>query len=197
METRFRIPQRIVFLAAVIVLAAFPLATPATAQNITTTGATIVGRVTDKSQGVLPGVTVTATSPALQVQQVTAVTNEVGEYRLTPLPIGTYTVQYALGGFLTVRREGIRLTAGFTAKLDVVMNVGQLEETVTVKGTAPVVDVASTTITTHVTKEVLDAIPTGRNAYTGLLELAPGARTTAIDVGGVRSARHPGSSTSE
>src|SRR5215510_14559726 len=67
--------------------------------------ASIIGQVKDESGGVLPGVTVTATSPALQVPQMTDVTNERGEYRITALPIGTYTVEYMLPGFVTVRRE--------------------------------------------------------------------------------------------
>ena len=67
----------------------------------------IVGLVTDGSGGVLPGVTVTATSPSLQMPQVTAITDERGDYRLTPLPIGTYAVEYTLTGFQTVRREGL------------------------------------------------------------------------------------------
>ena len=62
----------------------------------------ILGQVTDESGGILPGVTVTAASPSLQVQQVTAVTNERGEYRLIPLPIGTYSVEYTLGGFQVI-----------------------------------------------------------------------------------------------
>ena len=100
----------------------------------------ITGLVTDESGAVLPGVTVTATSPALQVPSVVAVTDEQGDYRLTPLPIGTYTVEYTLSGFQTVRREGVRLTVGFTARIDVPMKVGSLEETITVSGAAPVVD---------------------------------------------------------
>src|SRR6185295_12885630 len=76
----------------------------------------ILGTVTDESGGILPGVTVTATGPALQVPSMISITDERGEYRLTPLPIGTYTVEYALSGFQTVRREGIILTASFVAK---------------------------------------------------------------------------------
>jgi hypothetical protein len=78
-------------LFALGLLVLVPLAGTASAQE-----ATIIGQVTDGSGGVLPGVTVTATSPALQVPQVTDVTNERGEYRLTPLPIGTYEVDYVL-----------------------------------------------------------------------------------------------------
>ena len=86
--------------------------------------ASIIGQVTDESGAVLPGVTVTATSPALQVPQVIAVTNEQGEYRLTPLPIGTYAVEYELPGFGTLRREDLRLTAGFVARVDVQLKIG-------------------------------------------------------------------------
>ena len=96
--------------------------------------ASITGVVRDSSGAVLPGVTVTATSPALQVKQVVDVTNENGEYRLTPLPLGTYSVEYTLQGFQTLRRTELRLTAGFTAKLDVVMRIRELSETITVSG---------------------------------------------------------------
>ena len=99
--------------------------------------ASINGRVTDESGAVLPGVTVTATSPALQVPSMVAVTDERGDYRLTPLPIGTYTVEFTLSGFQAVRREGIRLTVGFSAKIDLQLKVGSLEETITVSGATP------------------------------------------------------------
>src|SRR5262249_62171967 len=79
--------------------------------------ASIIGQVTDESGAVLPGVTVTASSPALQVQTITSVTNERGEYRLSPLPIGTYEVVYTLSGFQTVRQQNIRLTDGVVANL--------------------------------------------------------------------------------
>ena len=87
--------------------------------------ATINGQVTDESGAVLPGVTVTATSPVLQVAQVVTATDQEGRYRLTPLPIGTYNVTFELAGFKTVRREEIRLTVGFTARVDAAMSVGE------------------------------------------------------------------------
>src|ERR1700674_1607929 len=99
----------------------------------------IIGQVTDESGGVLPGVTVTATGPALQVPDVTTVTDERGEYRLTPLPIGTFEVVYSLSGFQAIRREGLRLTVGFVAKVDVVLKVGALAEAVPVTGRGAVV----------------------------------------------------------
>ena len=138
--------------------------------------AVILGRVTDESGAVLPGVTVTATSPSLQVPQMLAATDERGEYRLSSLPIGTYTVVYALEGFEGVRREDLRMTIGFQAKVDIVMKVGTLSESVTVSGAAPVVDVTSTTSRTQLTRETLELIPTGRNSIVGLMIQAPGAR---------------------
>ena len=83
------------------------------------TGNSIIGQVTDQSGAVLPGVTVTATSPALQVPQVTTITNEVGEYRLAPLPIGVFEVAFELAGFRPAQRQNVRLTVGFTARIDV------------------------------------------------------------------------------
>ena len=124
----------------------------------------------------MPGVTVTATSPALQVPQVVAVTNERGEYRLSPLPIGTYVVEYTLEGFQPVRQEQLRLTIGFQARVDVSLKVATLAESVTVSGVAPVVDVTSTTARTQLTRETLELIPTGRNSIVAVMVQAPGAR---------------------
>jgi hypothetical protein len=143
----------------------------------------IIGQVTDESGAVLPGVTVTATSPALQVPSVVSVTDERGDYRITPLPIGTYNVEYTLSGFQTVRREGVRLTVGFTARIDIPLKVGSLEETITVSGAAPVVDTQSTAATTQFTRETIELLPTSRNGIVSLLAQAPGVRTLR-DVGG-------------
>ena len=153
---------------------------PAAAQE---TPAGIIGRVTDASGGVLPGVSVTATSPSLQGPQVIDVTNEKGEFRLTPLPIGTYDVSYALSGFQTVRREGLRLTTGFVARADAELKLGSLEETITVSGASPVVDATSTSSATEFTKETLELTPTGRSGLVSLLAQTPGVRGNQ-DVGG-------------
>ena len=144
--------------------------------------ASIIGQVKDESGAILPGVTVTASSPALQVREVMDVTNTQGEYRLTPLPIGTYSVVYTLQGFQTVRREDVRLTAGFTARLDITLKVGALSESVTVTGQAPVVDATSTTTRTQLTRETLELIPTSRAGLQSVLMQAPGARTN-LDTG--------------
>jgi carboxypeptidase family protein/TonB-dependent receptor-like protein len=154
-------------------------ALPAAAQQ----QAGIIGQVSDEAGLVMPGVTVTATSPALQVPSVQGVTDERGEYRIAPLPIGTYTVEYTLSGFQTVRQEGVRLTVGFTARIDISLKVGALQESITVSGQAPVVDTTSTTATTQFTRETLEALPTSRNGIVSLLSQAPGVRTLR-DVGG-------------
>jgi len=136
----------------------------------------VVGQVTDDGGLAVPGVTVTASSPALQVREVTTVTDQRGEYRLTPLPIGTYTVTYALTGFNTVRRENIRLGVGFVATLNVKMELGGLEETITVSGASPTVDVTSTATTTRITRETLELLPSNRNGVLSMMSQAPGLR---------------------
>jgi outer membrane receptor protein involved in Fe transport len=180
MGRRVRVSRWLVCFLALAIVGPASAARPAIAgQN----EAGIVGQVTDESGAVLPGVTVTAISPALQLPQVVGVSNERGEYRLSPLPVGTYVVEYSLTGFQTIRREGLRLTVGFTARLDIILKVGTLAETVTVSGAAPVVDTASTSSATQLVREALELIPTSRNGYSGLLNQAPGTRGV-IDVGG-------------
>ncbi len=134
--------------------------------------------MTDQSGAVLPGVTVTATSPALQVPQVTDVTNELGEYRLAPLPIGVYQVAFDLSGFRPAQRQDVRLTVGFTARIDVSLGLATVAETVTVSGAAPVVDVTSTTGSTLLTQGDARAhAHDAAMALMSLLTLAPGVRT--------------------
>src|SRR5262245_29696049 len=145
--------------------------------------AAIVGQVQDESGAALPGVTVTAKSPALQLPEVTAITDGRGEYRLTTLPIGSYTVTYELPGFQGLRREDIRLTTGFTARVDVVLKVGAVAESITVSGASPIVDVTATATSTRLTQEILETTPTGRVGFFALLQQAPGVRNS-IDIGG-------------
>ena len=104
-----------VIVGLVSVIGLCSLAVPTAAGQGAASAGGIIGQVTDGTGAVLPGVTVTATSPALQVPSVVTVTDAQGDYRLTPLPIGTYTVTYELAGFQNLRREGVRLTVGFVA----------------------------------------------------------------------------------
>ncbi len=139
----------------------------------------ITGVVRDASGAVLPGVTVEAASPALIEKTRSAVTDGEGVYRVIDLRPGLYSVTFALSGFSSVRREGIELPASFTATVSVEMKVGSLEETVTVSGQAPLVDVSNTASRTVVSKEVIDALPAARIA-TALTSLLPGAVTLGL-----------------
>src|SRR5437868_9521416 len=94
----------------------------------------IAGVVRDSSGAVLPGVTIEAASPALIEKVRTVVSDEKGEYKILDLPGGVYAVTFTLTGFTTVKREGLELTANFTANVPVELRVGQLQETVTVSG---------------------------------------------------------------
>ena len=166
----------------VVTAALVVLPTLAAAQAAQAT-ATIFGQVTDESGATLPGVTVTLRSPALQVPSMSAVTDDRGEYRLTPLPIGIYSVEYELSGFQTLRLSEIRLNAGFSAKLDQSMKIGALAETVTVSGQTPLVDVTQASTATTLETTALELIPSGTNGIVGFLAHVPGAQTN-IEVGG-------------
>ena len=163
-------------------LSLFLPAAPATAGQGAANPAGITGVVTDNTGAVLPGVTITATSPALQVASVTTVSNERGEYRLTPLSIGLYTVLFELTGFQSVRREGVRLTVGFVARIDSEMNVGGVAETITVSGASHLVDTTSTATSTELTSEQLEVLPTSRDGLKAFLHQVPGVRTN-LEIG--------------
>ena len=172
-----------VAIAVVAVLATLPAAAPARAQSATNS-AGIEGRVTDESGGALPGVAVNIASAALQARQMEAVTDQNGRYRFSTLPGGEYTATYALTGFRTVVRQQLKLDAGFVATVDIKMALGAVEETLTVVGESPLVDVRSTTEATNIKKELMETIPTSR-AYADVGKLAPGVRLSGLpDVGG-------------
>ncbi len=135
--------------------------------------ATITGTVKDASGAVLPGVSVEAASSALTEKVRSVVTDGTGQYRIVSLPPGTYTVTVALQGFNTVKREGIALSGTLTATIDVDLRVGSLEETVTVLGESPIVDVQSARRQQVIDGDVLQQIPTSRS-YNNVLQLVPG-----------------------
>src|SRR5437773_4759513 len=140
----------------------------------------LAGSVKDRSGAVRPGVTVEASSPALIEKVRAAVTDGAGQYKITALRPGTYTVTFTLPGFAVVKRENVELTSDFTATINGELRVGAVAETITVSAESPVVDTQSITTRTVMTREVLDAIPTGRNIQAvGIM--IPG---TTIAVGG-------------
>ena len=142
----------------------------------------MVGQVTDNTGGALPGVTVEASSPALIEGRRVAATDGQGRYGIVDLRPGTYEVTFTLAGFSTVVRDGLALPSDFAMTIDVQMLVGALEETVTVTGEAPIVDVQQAQRTQVIPREVIDAVPTGRSWQTRVA-LMPGVRTS-LDIGG-------------
>jgi hypothetical protein len=140
--------------------------------------------VTDESKSALPGVTVTVTGPALQVSQLVQVTDARGEYEIKDLPAGTYQVVFELPGFARLIRQGIQLTTGFVARIDPALKIASVEETVTVTGQSPLVDVETTRGGATVSKDVLTAIPNNRN-YQDIQNLTPGMVTVVPPQPGV------------
>jgi hypothetical protein len=123
---------------ALVATVAFAASAFAQGGGASSTG-TIQGRVADAQGAVLPGVTVTATSPAL-IQPQTTVTSETGNYRFPAVPPGTYELTFELAGFNSLKRSGISITLGFTAQVNVELALATLQETVTVSGSSPVID---------------------------------------------------------
>src|SRR6266511_1479265 len=128
--------------ATFAVTACLSVASFAAAQNITSSS--IDGAVIDESNAALPGVTVTISSPALQVPSMTMVTDGQGRYRFIDLPRGTYRLRRELPGFEPFVREGLEVNAGFAARVNATLKVGSLQETVTVSGAGPVIDLTTT-----------------------------------------------------
>ena len=170
-----------------LVLAALLLPAAAMAQSVA--AGTISGVVRDASGGLLPGVTVEAASPALIEKVRTAVTDGQGVYRIIDLRPGTYSVTFTLTGFSTVRREGVELTTGFTATVNADLAVGDVQETITVSGAAPLVDTQNVSQQSVFSREVTENIPLGSNIR-NYATLLPGAVLTGgvtQDVGGGKS----------
>ncbi len=151
---------------------------------------TIQGRVSDAQGAVLPGVTVTATSPALLGAQTT-ITSETGNYRFPAVPPGNYEISYELAGFNTLKRSGISITLGFTANVNVELALATLQETVTVSGASPVIDTSATRIQQNFKMEQLQSIPNGRDMW-ALLAVTPSVTMARIDVGGNRAGTQTG-----
>lgn len=173
-----RSKRGVVSAAALAVL----LSAPWDAGAQTTDRAGIEGKVIDQGGGVLPGVTVTIESPALLGGARTAVTDAGGRYRFAALPAGTYQVTYELAGFAPFKRE-VRLDTGFVATLNETLQVGAIEESVTVTAESPVVDIRTTSVSTNLAEEALEQLPTSRSMWQAM-NLAPGIRVSGVDVGG-------------
>jgi hypothetical protein len=150
----------------------------------------VAGVVQDTSGAVLPGVTVEASSPVLIEKIRTVVSDGQGRYSIVDLRRGTYVVTFSLPGFVTVVREGIELTAGFTATVNAEMRIGAVEETVTVTGASPLVDVQNVRQQQVVSSELLDSLPTSSKNLSTLqnviVGLSNGSALSATNVGGAK-----------
>ena len=158
------------------------LARPAAAQFVST--ASIDGTVTDPSGAALPGVSVTLKSSSLQVPQLDTVTNSEGLYRFTQLPAGSYQVHFVLSGFQSVSRDDLQIGAGFAAKLDMTLKIGAVEETITVSGASPIVDVSSTSGAQTLNPDMVNKLIPGSRMYGDMARMIPGlVSTSAPNIG--------------
>ena len=150
--------------------------------------ASIAGVVKDASGAVLPGVTVEASSPVLIEKTRAVVTDGSGQYKIVDLRPGAYSVAFTLAGFGTVKREGVELSGDNTVSINIELKVGAVEESITVTGETPTVDVQSSRQTRTIDADTITAIPTARQFYSvGLLIPAVGlaGTTRGQDVGGI------------
>jgi carboxypeptidase family protein len=175
-------------LAASVILLAFGLA-PAVAQTGQVFGE-LDGKVVDAQGAVLPGVTVTLSGPAIMGSQ-TAVTNERGLYRFPGVNTGTYTLKFELAGFSPLVREGIVVPVRLTVTVDASLKIASLQETVTVSGSSPTVDVENTKVGARLDHEILNAVPTSRTIF-GSTTVLPGMTMARQDPGGLNAATSTG-----
>ena len=172
--------QRFIRAFCAVLAFAFFMPSAAWAQSV------FAGTVKDSSGAVMPGVTVEAASPALIEKVRSAVTDENGVYRIIDLRPGVYTLTFTLPGFNTVTRDGLELGSNFTATINVELSVGTLQESITVSGASPVVDVQSNVKQQVLSRDVLDAVPTAKTIQ-GLGQLVVGVTLNSPDVGGSRA----------
>ncbi len=154
--------------------------------NAQTGAGSLRGYVKDEQGGALPGTTVTATSPAL-IQPVVGVTDASGYYRLINLPPGTYTVSAELAGFSSFKREGVLLRAGSNFQVDIQMKIGALQETVTVSGESPMLEVTKPASVLNISGDFQREMPIqARRNWSDFLELTPGVNARPFDDGSGR-----------
>ncbi len=164
-------------------LCLFALVAPTQAQVQT---GSILGVVSDASNAVMPGVTVTLTGERLIGGAQTETTDTAGVYRFDRLPPGNYNVKFELQGFKVVERTEVAINAAFVATINVKLEVGTLAETITVTGESPTIDTRSNLQQTVMDQQVLEGIPSGRDPWS-LAKLIPGVQVATYDVGGTQS----------
>ncbi|MDP1569214.1 MAG: carboxypeptidase regulatory-like domain-containing protein [Vicinamibacterales bacterium] len=165
------------------VLALLCLLVPLTGVAWAQTAGTLTGRALDSSGGLLPGVDVTITSPAMIGGPRSTVTDAQGAYRFTQLPSGEYRVSFALQGFQTLNIEGVRVTIGATMTINGTLGLDTVSESITVTSETPTIDLQATTVGVNWDQKQMDDLPYGRGVR-GLARLVPGLSPTQFDVGG-------------
>ncbi|MDH4063563.1 MAG: TonB-dependent receptor [Acidobacteriota bacterium] len=141
-------------------------------------------RATDEQGAVMPGVTVTLSSPALISGTAVGVTDASGVYRFPALVPGTYSVRLELVGFQTVVRENLSVLVGQTIPVEITLNVATVAEVITVSGASPTVDTTSANVNVNLGEQLLQNTPGGRDIW-GLVEYkVPSLTITRPDVGG-------------
>jgi hypothetical protein len=168
-----------------IVICALSLLAASTAYAQVQTGS-IAGTVTDSSNGVMPGVTVTVSGDKLIGGAQAQTTDVTGAYRFDRLPPGSYNVKFELQGFKAVDRTDIAISAAFVASVNVKLEVGNVSETITVTGESPTVDTKSNLQQTIMNQEILEGIPSGRDPWS-VAKVIPGVQVATYDVGGTQS----------
>jgi hypothetical protein len=177
-------PMQVLKRLLVLVVAGLVVSLPVAVSAQAVIGASIAGVVRDSSGAVLPGVTVEASSPALIEKVRSVVTDTAGQYKIEDLRPGTYSVTFTLTGFATLKREGIELSGAFVAPVNAELTVGNVQETVTVSGETPVVDVQSAQRQRVFSDELLQAIPAGRSHINEIV-LIPGVQASQPGRGGL------------
>lgn len=168
---------RKIILALVALVALFGAASTASAQLAT---GTIAGTITDQQGAVLPGVTVTA--QGVDATQ-TFTTESDGRYRFLNLAPGPYKITAALSGFTTIVRQNVIVEVGKNVELPIQLKLASVEETVTVSGESPIIDVKETGTSTNFTNAELDRVPTSRDPW-ALLRTVPGVLVDRVNIGG-------------
>ncbi len=171
-----------------LLLVAIAIALSAGSAEAQATGQ-IFGKVTDPSGGILPGVTVTVSGPALQ-RPLSAVTTESGAYQIPSVPIGTFTVTFELASFKKAVRPNVVIETGFAAQIDQKLELGQMSEELTVTAVSPVVDTKKTTTGSTFTKDIFENIPTARDPWQ-IIGMTPGVQA-GLNVGGSASGQQVG-----
>ena len=139
------------------VAAVLLIARPSAAQTVST--GTIAGTVKDSTGGVLPGVIVEVSSPALIEKVRSVVSDGQGQYKIVDLRPARYSVTFTLSGFNTTRQEAIDLSAGFTATINATLQPATVEQTVVVTAANPVIDIQNVSTQSVLTRERLNALP--------------------------------------